>query len=318
VEKVVEVPVASFPQTPSTTSEPSFPSVGSDMSRQNSDFTSRFLSDFQPVQCLGRGGFGVVFECKNKYDDIHYAVKRITLPGSEENRKKVKREVKLHAKLDHRNVVRYYSTWEETPPVGWQETNDSWFADMELGSTAASPDHSVTDISFSFSRDPPVNPSKPKPSHVNPLKPFQGFSISGFSDKPSFSKASTSSFSINFENSCQVPGTLEEHSQSKQFHKDIDASSSDTGSGNESDDEHSDNDFPEEESSAGIVFEHSAKAEAVSVDMSGNESDDENSDDDVSDNLSSKSCLEAIDWDHKSKQDDRTLKQSNPSLSCTL
>ena len=39
--------------------------------------------DHPVLQCLGRGGFGVVFECKNKYDDIHYAVKRITLPSSE-------------------------------------------------------------------------------------------------------------------------------------------------------------------------------------------------------------------------------------------
>ena len=82
IEKVVEVPVSlnSFPQTPSTGSEPSFPSTTlSDMSRQNSDFTSRFTSDFQPVQCLGRGGFGVVFECKNKYDDIHYAFLKLYL-----------------------------------------------------------------------------------------------------------------------------------------------------------------------------------------------------------------------------------------------
>ena len=34
----------------------------------------------------------MVFESKNKYDDIHYAVKRIRLPGGEERRKKVKRE----------------------------------------------------------------------------------------------------------------------------------------------------------------------------------------------------------------------------------
>ena len=64
----------------------------------SSGFASRFLSDFQPVQCLGRGGFGVVFECKNKYDDINYAVKRITLPSTEENRKKVTHSEKGHNK----------------------------------------------------------------------------------------------------------------------------------------------------------------------------------------------------------------------------
>ena len=45
-----------------------------------------------------------MFESKNKYDDIHYAVKRITLPSSEESKKKVMREVKLHAKLDHKHI----------------------------------------------------------------------------------------------------------------------------------------------------------------------------------------------------------------------
>ena len=60
----------------------------------------------------------MVFECKNKYDDINYAVKRITLPNIKEYRNKVKGEVKLHAKLDHRSVMRYYSTWEEMPPAG--------------------------------------------------------------------------------------------------------------------------------------------------------------------------------------------------------
>ena len=81
---------------------------------------SRYLSDFEPKECLGRGGFGVVFESKNKYDDIHYAVKRIRLPGGEERRKKVKREVRVLAKLEHKNIVRYFSSWEESPPLGWQ------------------------------------------------------------------------------------------------------------------------------------------------------------------------------------------------------
>ena len=106
-EVFVEVPVPSFSGFPSTPSVGTNSSSGPDFStidRQNSEFSSRYLSDFEPVQCLGRGGFGVVFESKNKYDDIHYAVKRITLPSSEESKKKVMREVKLHAKLDHKHI----------------------------------------------------------------------------------------------------------------------------------------------------------------------------------------------------------------------
>ena len=33
------------------------------------------------LEVLGKGGFGVVFETKNKVDECHYAVKRIGLPN---------------------------------------------------------------------------------------------------------------------------------------------------------------------------------------------------------------------------------------------
>lgn len=58
-------------------------------------YISRYLTDFEPIRCLGRGGFGLVFEVRNRLDDCHYAVKRIQLPNSEEAREKVMREVKV-------------------------------------------------------------------------------------------------------------------------------------------------------------------------------------------------------------------------------
>ena len=81
-------------------------------------FVSRYVQDYDPVSCLGAGGFGVVFEAKNKIDDVHYAVKRVKLPTSESAKKKVLREVKCLAKLDHKHIVRYFSTWLEYPPPG--------------------------------------------------------------------------------------------------------------------------------------------------------------------------------------------------------
>ena len=45
------------------------------------NFQSRYLTDYEPVDCLGRGGYGVVFEAKNKIDDCNYAIKRIALPN---------------------------------------------------------------------------------------------------------------------------------------------------------------------------------------------------------------------------------------------
>lgn len=58
-------------------------------------YVSRYLTDFEPIQCLGRGGFGLVFEVRNRLDDCHYAVKRIQLPNTDAARQKVMREVKV-------------------------------------------------------------------------------------------------------------------------------------------------------------------------------------------------------------------------------
>ncbi|KAG8240449.1 hypothetical protein J437_LFUL003163 [Ladona fulva] len=47
----------------------------------NTEFVSRYLTDFEPIHRLGKGGFGVVFEARNKIDDCTYAIKRIPLPN---------------------------------------------------------------------------------------------------------------------------------------------------------------------------------------------------------------------------------------------
>uniref|UniRef100_A0A8C5IAA3 Eukaryotic translation initiation factor 2-alpha kinase 3 n=1 Tax=Gouania willdenowi TaxID=441366 RepID=A0A8C5IAA3_GOUWI len=95
-----------------------------------SEYVSRYLTDFKPVQCLGRGGFGVVFEARNKVDDCDYAIKRIRLPNRELAREKVMREVKALAKLEHPGIIRYFNAWQESPPEGWQEEMDQrWLKD---------------------------------------------------------------------------------------------------------------------------------------------------------------------------------------------
>lgn len=87
-------------------------------------FISRFESDYENIQCRGRGGFGVVFEARKKLESVSYAVKRIRMPSKPELQEKVMREVKALANMHHQNIVRYYTSWTEEPPIGWQEEFD--------------------------------------------------------------------------------------------------------------------------------------------------------------------------------------------------
>lgn len=113
----------------------------------NESFVSRYLTDFDPVHCLGKGGYGIVFEAKNKIDDCHYAIKRIPLPNWQESRERVMREVKALAKLDHQNIVRYFNAWLECPPPGWQEQQDKmWQVVSSTGTLSFNGDVTTVDL----------------------------------------------------------------------------------------------------------------------------------------------------------------------------
>ncbi|CAD6191182.1 unnamed protein product [Caenorhabditis auriculariae] len=91
----------------------------------NSDpFQSKFLSEYTPTKILGHGGFGIVFKAKNNLDNNEYAVKRIAVIDSERSITKVRREVCALALLDHSGIIRYFHTWMERPPDGWQKKAD--------------------------------------------------------------------------------------------------------------------------------------------------------------------------------------------------
>jgi len=81
---------------------------------------SRYQSEFNEVERMGRGGFGSVFRCRHTVDGREYAVKKIFIDGSlsrpsfEKKLERVLREVKIIASLEHKSIVRYYSAWLET------------------------------------------------------------------------------------------------------------------------------------------------------------------------------------------------------------
>ncbi|XP_074844646.1 interferon-induced, double-stranded RNA-activated protein kinase isoform X2 [Carettochelys insculpta] len=66
---------------------------------------NRFINDFEEIEPIGSGGFGNVFKAQNIIDKKNYAIKRVTWSD------KVQREVQALAKLEHDNIIRYYTCW---------------------------------------------------------------------------------------------------------------------------------------------------------------------------------------------------------------
>ncbi|KAG2179624.1 hypothetical protein INT44_006472 [Umbelopsis vinacea] len=90
------------------------PAMGFDLSVDN----SRYLSDFVELSLLGKGGFASAWRARNKLDDIEYAIKKVWLGNDIEEDgsnpyDKIFREIKSLARLEHKNVIRYYSSWLE-------------------------------------------------------------------------------------------------------------------------------------------------------------------------------------------------------------
>jgi len=347
-EVMIEVPVPSLTNntgsTPSTSETLS--GSGPDFSsyiRQPSEFQSRFQSDFEPVQCLGKGGFGIVFECKNKYDDVHYAVKRITLPPSEDDKKKVRREVKLHAKLDHKHIVRYYTTWEENPPPGWQKSADCWYNEEDLGSLAPT---QCTQTDYSYTESKVVDVGKKGCKQKNP---FYQYSISSTnSGEPNDGGISSSlfhnkqfdqddSFSVKFEYSNCDNNTSDASSPGDDHHND--EAAIDDEASNSKNKSHNLTIFPgfddKDESSGAFVQQHfddttsggihfaapeeseSAAAHGIVEIRGRNEAVSLNLEDSLSGQEGSvnSDCFDALVWDSKEKKEEKKRDQSLKSLS---
>ncbi|KJX97831.1 PEK protein kinase [Zymoseptoria brevis] len=94
---------------------------------------SRYLKDFDELGLLGKGGYGQVFHVRHRLDGRTYAVKKVPIRPSMVQRitiggqavlDEILIEVRSLSRLDHPNVVRYFSSWIEwssgssfTPPT---------------------------------------------------------------------------------------------------------------------------------------------------------------------------------------------------------
>ncbi|EMC91617.1 hypothetical protein BAUCODRAFT_299027 [Baudoinia panamericana UAMH 10762] len=99
--------------------------------------SSRYVRDFDELSILGRGGYGVVYRVRNRLDNLEYAVKKVPISAARIARirshgqrelDQLLSEVRTLARLDHPNIVRYFTGWIEwsdnsaLPPQAVHET----------------------------------------------------------------------------------------------------------------------------------------------------------------------------------------------------
>ena len=101
---------------------------------------SRFLTDFNVIDKIGKGGFGSVFKVNNKLDNKIYAVKIVNV--NSENKEVVLREVKNLSNLNHKHIIRYYGSWLEN--IEYNGTNNY----LEYGDESFSCSSGSTDIDY--------------------------------------------------------------------------------------------------------------------------------------------------------------------------
>ncbi|KAI8080591.1 kinase-like domain-containing protein [Thamnidium elegans] len=110
-------------QAPLPDTSPATPNFGS----------SRYKTDFEEIEFLGKGGFGEVVKARNRLDGRLYAIKKIRLdPKDSEDLRKILREVHSLSSLHHQYVVRYFATWfEDEDGAGFRDSDDDSFSDSE-------------------------------------------------------------------------------------------------------------------------------------------------------------------------------------------
>ncbi|KAK5008113.1 hypothetical protein LTR28_004424 [Elasticomyces elasticus] len=92
--------------------------------------STRYQRDFHELGMLGKGGYSSVYRVAHKLDGLQYAVKKIPLSNARLDSIQQRAEFEMDAlllelrtiaRLDHPNLVRYYSGWIEYSFAGSQQ-----------------------------------------------------------------------------------------------------------------------------------------------------------------------------------------------------
>lgn len=74
---------------------------------------SHSIENFQIESQIGSGSFGIVLKAKQEVDKKFYAIKVIQMPENRNQYEKFAREAELISRINHKNVVRYITSWKQ-------------------------------------------------------------------------------------------------------------------------------------------------------------------------------------------------------------
>ncbi|KAF8565352.1 hypothetical protein P879_04916 [Paragonimus westermani] len=87
----------------------------------------RLLEDFEEFAVIGKGGFGCVLQARNIIEDREYAIKCIKIDDNQVDI--LFREIRTLSSLQHDNIVRYFTSWQDTfshplplPSMPWSDS----------------------------------------------------------------------------------------------------------------------------------------------------------------------------------------------------
>ncbi|ODV89249.1 hypothetical protein CANCADRAFT_16753, partial [Tortispora caseinolytica NRRL Y-17796] len=129
----------------------SYGHLDSRSSRMNTSNFSRYATDFEEIESLGKGAYGEVVKARNRLDGRFYAIKKIR--HTKKDISTILTEVLLLSRLNHQYVVRYYTAWLETD--SWTEESDTGQIDdssiqteTTMETTATETNNTATSVSI--------------------------------------------------------------------------------------------------------------------------------------------------------------------------
>lgn len=103
---------------------PNLPGTPLRQRRQSNKTDSKYHTEWEEIEKLGKGGFGKVVSARQKLDGQFYAVKIIE-STSAQALNDIVGEVTLLAKLNHPYIVRYYNSWIENDNLSLERPRPS-------------------------------------------------------------------------------------------------------------------------------------------------------------------------------------------------